>query len=171
MRTVTSKQGSKSKRTKKRKQITKAALEKRVWTVFSKYIRHRDALNQGTPGVSAKCVTCKESHPLKGGSLHAGHFISRTVRTIKFDEYNVHAQCQGCNYRQSGEQGIHAKYVIDTYGIDVFNKLVQERINHLKVKKKPELTRKELLDIEGKYLSLLKQYEYKYPMFLKKSKK
>lgn len=93
--------------------------ESRAWGWFSKYIRLRDCLRTtGNPEVF-KCCSCGSlTHFSKGD---AGHFISRSYTTTKFDDRNVYAQCQKCNRFQQGcwdkmyehIEKLHGKTVID----------------------------------------------------------
>lgn len=79
---------------KKRKQSI-SFLKKKLWKVFSQYIRTRDKFT---------CFTCGRKG--EGGGMHAGHFISKSVGGIGlyFHEDNVHAQCYNCNINLSGNQ-------------------------------------------------------------------
>lgn len=62
-------------------------LKNNAWTLFSKYIRLKDANFQGY----VKCVTCNVYRPYK--EMHAGHYIHGKTKTLYFDERNVHPQC------------------------------------------------------------------------------
>jgi len=70
-------------------------LKKKLWKVFSKYIRERDKYT---------CFTC--GRKATGSAMHAGHFISKSVGgiTLYFNEKNVNAQCYNCNINLSGNQ-------------------------------------------------------------------
>lgn len=85
------------KKTKLRK-VSKnniSKLKKKLWTVFSTYIRQRDKYI---------CFTCGRKG--EGSGMHAGHFISKAIGGVDlyFDEENVHAQCYNCNINLSGNQ-------------------------------------------------------------------
>jgi hypothetical protein len=61
-------------------------------TAFNAWIRIRDA---GKP-----CISCGRHH---GGQNHAGHYRSVGAAShLRFDEQNVHLQCQPCNVHKSG---------------------------------------------------------------------
>lgn len=77
---------------------------------FSRYIRLRDADCTGI----AHCVTCNTRKHFK--EMDAGHFISRRYMSTRFDEKNVHAQCQKCNKYNSGEQFLYSRHVDVLYG-------------------------------------------------------
>ena len=77
-----------------------AKLKKKLWKVFSQYIRKRD------DGV---CFTC--SRKASGSGYHAGHFISKAAGGIAlyFDEDNVHGQCYHCNINLGGNSYIYGQ--------------------------------------------------------------
>ncbi len=86
------------------------AWKKKAWTVFSKWIRERDEY---------KCYTC----PARG--QQAGHFISRRINAVLYDEMNVHAQCYFCNNYQAGNIGVYADRLMREYGTDAFQELLK----------------------------------------------
>jgi len=85
------------KKTKLKKVSPKkiSTLKRKLWALFSLYIRRRDKFI---------CFTCGRSG--EGGSMHAGHFISKAIGGVElyFDEDNVHAQCYHCNINLGGNQ-------------------------------------------------------------------
>lgn len=95
------------KPTKKQTRKKRRSLEKKLWKIFSKYIRKRDCLR--TTGTENKCIciTCGKTIEDNGSDLHWGHFISRKYKAVKFNEHNVHWQCNYCNTYQDGEQYIY----------------------------------------------------------------
>ena len=109
-------------------------LKREVWKLFSLFIRERD---------NYTCITCGKKG--KGSFMHAGHFISRTHNSILFDPINVSAQCQNCNMWKQGESGIYAQKIIEKYGIEEFDALV-ERGRKLK-----QWTVQELEALKAKY--------------------
>jgi 5-methylcytosine-specific restriction endonuclease McrA len=114
--------------TKRPKRITKpstAKEKKKTWTVFSKYIRLRDAMRTTGTLEDAKCVSCQRIYPV--GKLQAGHFISRRHNNILFDERNVAAQCVGCNLKQKGNWAGYYEQMIKLYGTDVIEELLMLR--------------------------------------------
>lgn len=85
---------------KKKRQPSISSLKKKLWTVFSLYIRQRDK------GV---CFTC--GRHAEGSGYHAGHFVPKSVGglALYFHEENVHGQCYNCNINLSGNQYEYAK--------------------------------------------------------------
>lgn len=83
---------------KKSKVISHAKLKKKLWKVFSEYIRKRGK------GV---CFTC-DSPGNTGSNYHAGHFIKASVGglALYFNEDNVQGQCARCNLWLDGNQYI-----------------------------------------------------------------
>lgn len=85
------------------------------------HARYKNAyLLNGIP--HAVCVTCHKEKPIDR-NLHGGHFIKSTVWPIRWHINNIHAQCVGCNKYLDGNEAMYARYIIDTYGIDEFNRL------------------------------------------------
>lgn len=68
-----------------------STLRDKLDTVFSKYIRLRDAMPSGT----FRCISCGKIKPLD--QADAGHYFSRIHMNTRFDEDNVHAECRYCN--------------------------------------------------------------------------
>ena len=61
-------------------------------TAVNAYIRARD---EGKP-----CISCGRHH---SGQNHAGHYRSVGAAShLRFDEQNIHLQCQPCNVHKSG---------------------------------------------------------------------
>ena len=64
---------------------------KEAQTIFNKYIRLRDN--------GLWCVSCNQMPKKK----NAGHYFSSGGHSnVRFDEYNVHLQCESCNTFLSG---------------------------------------------------------------------
>lgn len=85
----------------RRKDTTITALKKRLWKIFSIYIRMRDCLRTTGTITHGKCCTCERDYPI--GKLQAGHFIPGREDSILFDPVCVHAQCYRCNVQRQGE--------------------------------------------------------------------
>ncbi len=83
------------KRTKLRKKSKQkiSVLKRKLWTVFSIYIRKRDG------GI---CFIC--GRRCEGMGYHAGHFIPKSIggNILYFNEDNVHGCCYNCNINLGG---------------------------------------------------------------------
>ena len=73
----------------------KSKLKKKLWALFSKFIKERDGYI---------CFTCGRKG--EGSGMHSGHFIPRSIGglALYFHEENVHAQCYNCNINLGGNQ-------------------------------------------------------------------
>lgn len=83
---------------RRRFQARKAALRPRTWYVsqaqkiFNEYIRLRDA--------EKPCISCGR---LTGAKMNAGHYRNVADHPqLRFNEYNVHLQCEHCNRYKRG---------------------------------------------------------------------
>ena len=92
---------------------------KRLDRIFSIYIRRRDADMDGM----VKCCTCNTKKHWK--KMDAGHWIRRAKSlATKYDERNCHAQCTTCNQHLGGNPERYDRFILNKYGIEVFDKLV-----------------------------------------------
>lgn len=99
-------------------------LDKKLWEIFSEYIRRRDAY-KFSESFFMKCITCNHVDHWK--YFDAGHFISRRHKNTKFNEQNVNGQCKGCNGLKSGMQYLHGKRINEKYkNPDLSDILLQE---------------------------------------------
>ena len=129
---------------KKRKSLIEEA---DAWA--SRHVRLRDSDADGY----ACCYTCGSKFYIT--KIQCGHFVGRAHYSTRFDERNMHAQCQRCNKFRSGEPGAYSAKLIADIGIDSFIDLIHQGllnkvigddelyviINHFK-----ELTNKALRD-------------------------
>ena len=89
-------------------------LVKKADDVFATFIKRRDG----------RCVT---PDPKCKSYLQASHLIKRGRKLIRWEESNVHTQCQHHNYNH--DQGFHpspeilTNYVINKYGVEEYNRL------------------------------------------------
>jgi hypothetical protein len=91
------------------KKPTRKSLVIKLDTVFSQYIRRKDAIDE-----IATCVTCgKKDHWSK---LQNGHWASRRHYSTRWDEQNCNVQCAGCNVFRAGEIYLYTKYLCSQYG-------------------------------------------------------
>lgn len=99
-----------------KKKLTIGKLKKKLWEVFSKYIRQRD---------NYTCVTCGQKG--EGSGMHAGHYITKAVGGLGlyFHEQNVHAQCYRCNIHLSGNWTAYRAFMLRKYGEKVEKELMR----------------------------------------------
>jgi len=127
------------------RKLSLSSLEKKLDRVFSEYIRLRDADKGGT----VQCVTCKKLMFWKDS--HAGHFVKRQHRSLRWNELNAHPQCVACNTYQGGRQDDYAAYIIKRYGVNAFNKLVEMKYQIAK------FSRADLMEMIERFKGLLNE--------------
>lgn len=101
--------------------------------MFSRYIRTRD---------NYTCFTCgKQSY---GSGMHAGHWIPASVGglALRYNEYNVNAQCFHCNINLGGYGSVYTIKMIEKYGQAIVDEL-------FRIKREVKLRESEF-DFEGK---------------------
>ena len=101
------------------KKTKKARLKSKAWTLFSEYIRRRDADKEGI----IQCVTCNKRSHWKGEGMQAGHFIAGRTLSLLFDDRNCHSQCYGCNVGRNGSYVEYFLYMEERYGREVIDEL------------------------------------------------
>ena len=110
--------------------------------VFNKYIRLRDAGNV--------CISCGKK-PLKE---NAGHFYNANNHwSVRFDERNVHLQCEHCNTYLSGNLIYYRENLLQKIGIEEFENLSVEAM------KTRKFTIEELNQIIATYKKKIKEIE------------
>lgn len=100
-----------------------SSLKKKADSAWSQYIRQRDADRYGL----APCITCGVRKPWK--EQQCGHFVSRRVNALRFDEQNTNAQCYSCNVMRYGEQYKYAKELDLKYGTGTAERLHEQRFS------------------------------------------
>jgi hypothetical protein len=91
---------------------TISKLKKELDTIFSVYIRLREANEYGM----CQCFTCGVVRHYKDG-MQNGHFQSRKHMATRFSEDgNCEVQCVGCNIFRSGEQYLFSLRLDEKYG-------------------------------------------------------
>ena len=100
------------------KKQSRKTLVKNLDTIFSIYIRRKDAIDD-----IATCVTCGKQDHYK--NLQCGHFMSRSNYSTRWEENNVGVQCYGCNISRSGEQYKFSQYLGDMLSNEMFVKSKQ----------------------------------------------
>ena len=131
---------TKEKQWKQTKTRMKAELEtvqdlvKAAQLVFNKYIRERDK--------NELCISCKQ----KPKKVNAGHFWNANNHwNVRFDEDNVHLQCERCNSYLSGN--------LLEYRTNLITKIGAERFNQLEARARVtrKFTKDELKELIKKY--------------------
>jgi hypothetical protein len=131
--------------------MTLSKLEKKLDKEFSEYVRRKDADEGGT----VNCVTCKTLHYWR--SVDCGHFIKRQHRATRWDERNCAPQCRRDNHFMGGRQDDFAKAIIEKYGAEVFEELMQKKYQTFKV------TRSYLEEMIDHYKSLNQELDKRLP--------
>ena len=96
----------------KRKSV--ADLKRKLWSLFSIYVRMRDGLKTTGSIEWALCITCGKRYHFK--MLQAGHFIAGRHSSNLFSEKGTHAQCYNCNINLKGNTLEYRRKVIELYG-------------------------------------------------------
>lgn len=91
--------------------------DKKLWKVFSEFIRLRDSNGHGF----CRCFTCGAVRYWK--DCDCGHGIGRQHLSVKYNEKNNHAQCKKCNGFEEGMKDEYAKRVNEKYGIGTWELL------------------------------------------------
>ncbi len=131
----------KRKATLKKELLSLSDCLKLAQQVFNKYIRERDK-NQ-------LCISCQKP-PLK---KNAGHFYNANNHyNVRFDERNVHLQCEHCNTFLSGNLISYRENLIKKIGITDFNNLseiahVTRKYNIQEIKELIEVYKNKLKNI------------------------
>jgi hypothetical protein len=87
----------------KRKKLSKlSTLIHKADKVVAKFIRSRDPF----------CVTCGKP------TQHAGHYIRRGHKRVRWNVKNIHGQCCGCNTFLDGNMDRYALFMIEKYGLE-----------------------------------------------------
>ena len=115
---------------KKSKGISISKLKKKADNVFSKWIRERDK----------RCFTCGSI-----SNLQNGHYVSRAINILRYDERNCNAQCVKCNIFNSGAMDTYALRLLSRHGKNILNDLAKDK------QKLKSWTRQELEEIITKY--------------------
>lgn len=90
--------------------VSKKALEKKLDTVFSQYIRLFNSDEWGF----VKCCTCNKID--SWDRFQNGHFINRWELATRWHEKNCHPQCEDCNRRRGGNLEAYKLFLVRTYG-------------------------------------------------------
>jgi hypothetical protein len=127
------------KETIKKELLSRSDHLKIAQTAFNAYIRKRDE--------GKKCISCGTYN----GKKNAGHFMSvGSTPELRFNEDNVHLQCERCNTHLSGN--------LLNYRINLIERIGVERVEFLERKDHEpcKLTIEEIQAITKKYRNKLK---------------
>lgn len=103
---------------KKQKKPSLKTLRAKAWELTSKYVRLREADENGYN----RCVTCGITKHWK--ELQAGHFIPQARgNAIRWDIRGIHPQCHRCNINLGGNGAEYTFYMLDRYGRGIVDDL------------------------------------------------
>lgn len=96
--------------------------ESAVWTMFSRFIRARDADDNGY----CRCISCNKVRKWND-SIDCGHYIAKgSDSALKYNELNNNAQCSYyCNKMKSGNPIM--------YRIGLVDKIGEEKVKQLEL--------------------------------------
>lgn len=86
-----------------------STLKKKADSVYSEWVRRKDAVND-----MVKCVSCGKVHHWK--EMDAGHYFKRHKLGTRFHDDNVHPQCKACNIFKDGNYPDYADFMFRKYG-------------------------------------------------------
>jgi len=98
----------------KPKKKTLSSVKKKLWDIFSVYIRMRDCLETTGSTEWGLCFSCDKRYHFK--LLQAGHFIPGRHSANLFSERGTHAQCYNCNINLKGNTLEYRRRIIAKYG-------------------------------------------------------
>lgn len=124
--------GFMAKTTKKIKSPTKTKLRQRADSVFSTFIRLRDADKQWV----VTCPLCWSKQPRK--KAQNMHFIKRSCWFYRYNEQNCHAGCYRCNVVLSWNYIAYTRFMQKEYGIEYVDNMIAESKKLHKERKKED---------------------------------
>ena len=101
-------------------------LKKNLDKLFSEYIR----LKESKDGM-CRCCSCGKVEDWT--LMDAGHYVSRRILILRYDEKNVHSQCRYCNRFLEGNRNGYALYMLKKYGKKYLEELEEVRHKTLKM--------------------------------------
>lgn len=112
-------------KSKQKKKPTLPKLKKKLWRMFSEYIRIKDTDLRGM----GACCTCGKAIPWKHekGTSQASHcFPQKVYPNLIYEEINVGLACSYCNGAKLGAQYEFSVHIKEKYGEDAWNKLYKK---------------------------------------------
>lgn len=111
---------------KTKKKETVSSLIRKLDTVFSQYIRLRDADTNGI----CRCISCGAAHHWT--KIQNGHYVNRGHMSTRYDEKNCNSQCVSCNMFDEGNNIGYTRGLIRKYGIKVIEELEAKKYSFCK---------------------------------------
>lgn len=103
---------------KKLRKKSLASLKRKLWEVFSIFVRQREADQDGY----AACISCGKLEYWK--YLQAGHFLPKSLGlSIYFHPQNVWQQCSFCNLAKQGNAHHYAIALKKKFGEGIVEEL------------------------------------------------
>ena len=96
-------------------------LQRKLDTLFSRFIRQRDADKNGV----IRCCACGVLVPWEDSDN--SHFVSRQYLHTRYDERNCHASCRKCNRFLEGNKESYSLFLIKKYGPNIFEELNEKK--------------------------------------------
>lgn len=129
--------GSKVKKIKtpKKKTMSRSQLVKRLDSVYSQYIRLKNADSDGY------CICVTSGKRIYWKEIQNGHFYSRKYLPTRWDDTNCHPQSVADNIFLRGNYINYTRYMIDRYGRDYVDELERKAKSGAKIST-PELREK-----------------------------
>lgn len=125
--------------------MNRKELIKRLDRICQTCSRYRGAVKKPNGEIVNQCITCGRVMPV--AKLDGGHFIPRGCHALRWDEYNVNPQCQSCNRFRDGAYIEYSKWMIDKYGKEMFDEMVETKQKSKAGKIKPY----SILELRAKY--------------------
>lgn len=126
---------------KRSKRNSLASYKKKLWKVFSQYIKLRDG---------PQCFVCGKTG-LKGQNWHVGHCIPKAAGglLLYFHEQNNHSCCYFCNINLGGNGAVYNQRIREVYGNEMMDELLRLRGRVVK------WTREDYEDLIAEYKRLI----------------
>ena len=139
------------KKPKKTKTPNKSKLRAKADSVFSTYIRLRDADKHWM----VKCPLCWAK--MFWEQAQNMHFIKRSCRLYRYNEDNCHAWCYRCNVVLNWNYIVYTRYMQNRYWIETVDKMIanNKKLNKERSKEDYEKIIKEYSEKIIKYASKL----------------
>lgn len=120
----------------------RAILIRKADRLVSTYIRRKHAVRN-----IATCVTCGKRGHYK--NMQNGHYISRRIMSLRFEEMNCHVQCKYCNETLGGNLKVYRQYMLQKYGTERTEALEARARNGIKI------STPEIQDVVNKFTYLV----------------